>query len=183
MALFPSRNYSTEETDAQRRLLVRSLAVLPLAFSGCDDSAVRTGQGRLLPSGFLDRLDGGQVELGVSSVPCLINFWATWCQPCRAEMASLNRLFNDFRPRGLGVFAISVDEDIHLVREFLLQLPLSFPILLDPGGGRARNDYGIIGYPTTFLVARNAVVKEVWVGERNWDASAVRVACDALCQL
>ena len=171
-----------EETDAQRRLLIRSLAVLPLLLSACDDSGVRKSQGGLLPTGTLDRLDGGQVELGVSSGPCLINFWATWCQPCRAEMASLNRLFNDFRPKGLGVFAISVDEDIHLVREFLLQLPLSFPILLDPGGKRATKDYGILGYPTTFLVARNAVVKEIWVGERNWDASEVRVACDALIQ-
>ena len=98
-------------------------------------------------------------------------------------MASLNRLFNDYRTKGLGVFAISVDDDIHLVREFLLQLPLSFPILLDPGGKRARKDYGIIVYPTTFLVARNGVVNDIWVGERNWDASAVRVACNALCQL
>jgi peroxiredoxin len=172
-----------EETDAERRLLIKALAALPLAFSGCGDSAVPAGQRGLLPSGALDRLDGGQVELGLSSGPCLINFWATWCRPCRAEMASLNRLFNDFRPKGLGVFAISVDEDIHLVREFILQLPLSFPILLDPEGKRARRDYGIIGFPTTFLVARNAMVKDVWVGERNWDASAVRVACEALCQL
>ncbi len=168
----------------QRRLLIRSLAALPLALSGCDDSGGgRAYQGRLWPSGVLDRIDGGQVELGVSSAPCLINFWATWCKPCRAEMASLNRLFNDYRTKGLGVFAISVDDDIHLVREFLLQLPLSFPILLDPGGKRARKDYGIIVYPTTFLVARNGVVNDIWVGERNWDASAVRVACNALCQL
>ncbi len=183
MALFRSKNHSAKETDAQRRLLIKSLAVLPLALSGCNDGGVRTGQGRFLPSGALDRLDGGQVEFGVFSGPCLINFWATWCQPCRAEMASLNRLFNDFQPRGLAVFAVSVDEDIHLVREFLLRLPLSFPILLDRGGKLAKEDYGVIGYPTTFLVARNSVVKEIWFGERNWDASAERDACDALCQI
>lgn len=182
MALFRSKDCSTEKTDAQRRRLIRSLAALPWVLSACDDSGAGAGQGRLLPSAVLDRLDAGQVELGVSSGPCLINFWATWCQPCRAEMASLNRLFNDFRPKGLGVFAISVDEDIHLVREYLLQFPLSFPILLDPGGKQARKGYGINGYPTTLLVARNAVVKEVWVGERNWDAAAMRVACDALIQ-
>lgn len=166
-----------------RRLLIRSLAALPLVLSGCDDIGVLAGQGRALPSVALDGLDGVRVELGVSSGPCIINFWATWCQPCRAEMPALNRLFNDFRSRGLAVLAISIDDDIHLVREFLLQLPLSFPILLDPGGKRATRDFGIIAYPTTLLVARNAVVKEVWVGERNWDASEVRVACDALCQL
>lgn len=166
-----------------RRLLIRSLAALPLVLSGCDDGVARTDRGGALPSVALDGLDGVRVEFGVSSGPCIINFWATWCQPCRAEMASLNRLFNDFRLRGLAVFAISIDDDIHLVREFLLQLPLSFPILLDPGGKRATRDFGVIGYPTTFLVARNAVVREIWVGERNWDASEVRVACDALCQL
>jgi thiol-disulfide isomerase/thioredoxin len=185
VALYRSRNCSTEETDAQRRLLIKSLAALPLVLSACDDGRELKNQfaGQLLPSGVLDSLDGGRVDLGGLSGPCLINFWATWCKPCRLEMASLNRLFNDFRPQGLGVFAVSVDEDIHLVREFLLQLPLTFPILLDPGGKRALRDYRIIGYPTTFLVGRNALVKDVWFGERDWDASAVRLACEALCQL
>lgn len=178
---FRSKNYLTTETDVRRRL-IGLLAALPFAFSGCDSGGVRGSQlaGRVLPSSLLPKLGGGQIELGSSSGPCIINFWATWCQPCRAEMASLNRLFNDFQTKGLGVFAISVDKDIHLVREYLLQLPLDFSILLDPGGKQASQGYGVVGYPTSLLVGRNAVVKDVWIGERDWDGAAVRAACDVL---
>jgi len=182
VVLFRSKNCLTDESDSRRRHLLKSLAAFPLVLAGCDDSKVHRDQflGRLLPQGPLKKLDGGEIELSALPGPFLINFWATWCKPCRMEMASLNRLFNDFRPKGLGVFAVSVDEDIHLVREFLLQAPMSFPILLDPGGKLATKEYGLIVYPTTFLVARNAVVKDVWFGERDWDASDVRRACEAL---
>ena len=118
-------------------------------------------------------LDGSPFRLGDASLPCLINFWATWCPPCRAEMASLNRLHRDFAARGLGIVAVSVDEDTHLVREYVRQSPLEFAVLLDTGGKLASR-IGVSAYPTTFLLDKAARVSSIWVGDRNWDAAEIR---------
>jgi thiol-disulfide isomerase/thioredoxin len=122
-------------------------------------------------------LDGGLFRLGDASFPCLVNFWATWCPPCRAEMASLNRLHRDFASRGLGIYAVSVDEDTHLVREYVRQSPLEFAVLLD-SGGKLASRIGIAAYPTTLLLDRSARVSSIWVGERNWDAAEIRATID-----
>ena len=95
-------------------------------------------------------------------------------------MASLNRLYGRFSARGLGVFGVSVDADLHLVREYLLKEPLDFPILLDPGAKAATDKFGIGGIPTTLLVDRQGLVRESWVGERDWDAPPVQAAVATL---
>ncbi|MBS1142910.1 MAG: alkyl hydroperoxide reductase/Thiol specific antioxidant/Mal allergen [Proteobacteria bacterium] len=95
-------------------------------------------------------------------------------------MPSLNRLYRDYQAKGLTVVAISVDEDVHLVREYLLQLNLAFPIALDPAAKRASEDFGVLVYPTSLLVDGRGIVREVWQGERDWDSPSVRTACDAL---
>lgn len=125
----------------------------------------------------LPALDGKPSRLGVGDLPCLINFWATWCPPCRAEMASLSRLCQGYAARGLGVFAVSVDEDAHLVREYVRQHPPAFPILLDRGGKLAAQ-VGVPAYPTTLLLDRAARVSSVWVGERDWDGADLRATVD-----
>lgn len=93
-------------------------------------------------------------------------------------MASLNSLYKDYAARGLGVFAVSVDEDAHLVREFVRQTGLEFPVALDPGGRVAASMFGVRAYPTSFLINRQARVSEVWVGERNWAAADIRASID-----
>lgn len=130
-----------------------------------------------MPALSLPGLDGARLVLGG---PCLINFWATWCPPCRAEMAALNRVHRDFAASGLAVLGIAVDEDLNLVREYLRSQALEFPILLDPGARLAKSEFGVEGFPTTWLVDRNGHCREIWVGERDWDASGVRAAVAAL---
>lgn len=132
---------------------------------------------RALPALSLPVLDGARQALGG---PCLINFWATWCPPCRAEMASLNRLHRDFADRGLAVLGVAVDEDLNLVREYLRSQALAFTILLDPGGRLARSEFGVGVFPTTWLVDRTGRCRAVWVGERDWDLPTVRAAVAAL---
>lgn len=95
-------------------------------------------------------------------------------------MASLNRLYGRFSARGLGVFGVSVDEDLHLVREYLLKEPLDFSILLDPGAKVATGKFGVAGFPTTFLVDRQGLVRATWVGERDWDAPPIQAAAAEL---
>ncbi len=151
--------------------------LLPL-LAACDRAERNPGPqtGMVLPSVELPLLNGGNYLFTEKSTPCLINFWATWCPPCRAEMAALNRLSADYAARGLGVVAVSVDEDANLVREFVRKEALTLPVLLDRGSKLATSAFGVRALPTSLLVNGQARVSAVWLGERDWDAADVRAA-------
>jgi peroxiredoxin len=83
----------------------------------------------------------------------LLNFWATWCPPCRKEMPDLEELYQQFKGQGLLILSIS-DEDVIKVRPFIAQQKVTYPILLDPG--RKVNElFQIQGIPKTFVYDRN----------------------------
>jgi len=100
-------------------------------------------------------------DLGGSVV--LLNFWATWCSPCEAEMPMLNAVYQRYRDRGLVIVAVNFDEPEAAVREFSDRLDLSFPVVLDPGG-KVQQLYRVRGYPTTFIVDREGVVQVEHIG-------------------
>lgn len=96
-------------------------------------------------------------------------------------MASLNRLARDFADQGedgqgLRLLAVSVDDDTHLVREFVRREPLEFPVLLDPGARASVSRFGVGAFPTTVMVDRQGRIAYAWVGERDWDAAEMRAA-------
>jgi peroxiredoxin len=83
----------------------------------------------------------------------VLNFWATWCPPCRKEMPDLEMLYREFKDQGLVILAIS-DEDAEKVRPFIAEQKVTYPILLDPG--RKVNElFQIEGIPKTFVYDRN----------------------------
>ena len=83
----------------------------------------------------------------------VLNFWATWCPPCRKEMPDLERLYREFKDQGLVILAIS-DEDADKVRPFIAEQKVTYPVLLDPG--RKVNElFQIEGIPKTFVYDRN----------------------------
>jgi peroxiredoxin len=82
----------------------------------------------------------------------LVNFWATWCPPCRKEMPDLEALYNRFKSEGLMVLAIS-DEDAAKVRPFIAERQVTYPILLDPGR-KVNNLFQVEGIPKTFIYDR-----------------------------
>jgi peroxiredoxin len=83
----------------------------------------------------------------------LLNFWATWCPPCRKEMPDLEKLYQQFKDQGLVILAIS-DEDASKVRPFIAQQKVTYPILLDPGR-KVNGLFQIQGIPKTFVYDRN----------------------------
>jgi peroxiredoxin len=83
----------------------------------------------------------------------LLNFWATWCPPCRKEMPDLERLYRDFKDQGLVILAIS-DEDAGKVQPFIAEQKVTYPILLDPGR-KVNEFFQIEGIPKTFVYDRN----------------------------
>jgi len=125
--------------------------------------------GRRAPDFTLPDLDGTPIRLaslqGTKAV--LINFWATWCPPCREEMPTLERVARE-RRETLQVLGISIDTvNPAGVRAFVRELGVSFPILLDPRLTVATR-YRIRGLPTSFVVDRDGVVRFRAVGFRDW---------------
>lgn len=100
--------------------------------------------------------------------PVLINFWATWCPPCRSEMSALQSLADRFAEQGLQILGISVDDDLNLVREFVLQERLRFTMLIDRERVLAESALHLTAYPTSIVVGADGIVREVIVGVRPW---------------
>ena len=92
----------------------------------------------------------------------LINFWATWCPPCRTEMPDIQAAAQA-HPDGLVVLAINNAEDAETVKRFAQQFNLTFPILLDSDGSVARK-YGVQGLPTSFFIDRAGIVRAANMG-------------------
>jgi peroxiredoxin len=101
----------------------------------------------------------------------LLNFWATWCGPCRVEMPALEQLYRTFSRKDLEILAVSTDaQGVLVTRPFQQENHLTFPILHD-ADYRVGLTYGARSLPMTFLVDRQGVVRHQIFGARDWAAS------------
>lgn len=120
--------------------------------------------GAVAPDFSLQSVDGVEASLSdYRGEVVLLNFWATWCAPCRLEMPAFQQRYRELAPEGLQVLAVNFDESEEEVRAFQQELDLSFPLLLDPGG-MVQRIYRVLGYPTTYLVDRDGVIQAIHVG-------------------
>jgi len=116
------------------------------------------------PDFTLKNLSGENVTLSkLQGQVVLINFWATWCAPCRAEMPELQRRYDALKDQGFTVLAVDDDEAAQEVAAFAEAYKLTFPILLDPGESVV-GLYRIYAFPTTFIVDRQGVVQKLHIG-------------------
>jgi len=100
----------------------------------------------------------------------LLNFWASFCAPCRREMPALENLWQAYRDKGLVVLALSADRDnLKRVENFITEGDYSFPILLDTAG-EVRKNYEIRALPTSYLIGRDGRFIGRVIGERDWDS-------------
>ncbi|RMD71346.1 MAG: TlpA family protein disulfide reductase [Gammaproteobacteria bacterium] len=102
----------------------------------------------------------------------VINFWATWCPPCRKEMPSLERAWQVLRKEGIMLFAIDVAEDENAVFAFVAEHDLSFPVLLDEEGG-VIGRWSAKGLPTTYVVDPEGRIVYKATGPREWDDASI----------
>jgi len=127
--------------------------------------------GSAAPAFRLPALAGGERDLAAQRGKIVVlNFWATWCPPCVAEMPSLERLHRTLSPEGLSVVTISTDEDEAELRRFVRERALTLPVLRDPGGRVAADLYHTTGYPETFVLDRDGRLLQHVVGPAEWDA-------------
>jgi cytochrome c biogenesis protein CcmG/thiol:disulfide interchange protein DsbE len=109
-----------------------------------------------------------------------LNFWATWCGPCREEMPSMERLHRAYKDRGLVVLAISLDsQGASVVKPFVRKFGLTFPIGLDPKMA-VRERYGVWAVPSTFLIDRKGQRVLFANGAREWDGKAAHAVVESL---
>lgn len=103
----------------------------------------------------------------------LLNFWASWCEPCRSEMPSLELLAERFARDGLVVVAVNHRETDAALRRFTEQMPISLPILRDADGAASRS-FGVRVYPTTVAIGRDGRAAFSVVGATEWNAEPAR---------
>jgi peroxiredoxin len=109
----------------------------------------------------------------------MVNFWATWCPPCREEMPAMERLYRRHHGRGFVLLAVSVDTDAALVKPFLAQHKLTFPVALDANMELA-NAYGVRALPASFLIDREGNLAALALGPRAWDNNAAHALVERL---
>lgn len=96
--------------------------------------------------------------------PVLVNLWASWCPPCRAEMPELIKFFDDHQADGLVLLAVNSADDANSARQFISDQKMPFPVLYDPKG-TAERLFNTDGLPSTFLIDKAGVLRFAWTGE------------------
>ncbi len=99
----------------------------------------------------------------------VVDFWATWCAPCKEELPKLERLYRKYRGKGLVVVGVSVDRDAGKVRRFVEELGLTFPTIHDRGGQRIAARYAPPRMPSTYVIDKRGIVRHVHGGYRRGD--------------
>jgi len=100
----------------------------------------------------------------------VVDFWATWCDPCREQLPVLDRIARAHADEGVKVFGVSFDEDRALLERWLEQNPVAFPILWDKGGAKLAEPLDIARLPMTLLLDRDGIVRFAHVGFEPADA-------------
>ncbi|OGW25876.1 MAG: hypothetical protein A2X59_12945 [Nitrospirae bacterium GWC2_42_7] len=109
----------------------------------------------------------------------LLNFWATWCPPCKHEMPSFNKLYTEMKAQGLEIIAISTDDSISYVKDYLRKNSFDFKILMDEKRITSKQ-YKVFSMPTTFLIDRNGIIIEKFHGEYDWTDPEIKKKIEKL---
>ena len=125
--------------------------------------------GKPAPDFRLTALDGSTVDLaGLRGRPVIVNFWASWCVPCREEAPLLRRVQEEYRDRDLVVLGVIFEDSPENAGAFMQRYDQRYPGLLDPDG-RTAVDYGVFGIPETYFVRRDGIVTYKQTGAITWE--------------
>jgi peroxiredoxin len=121
----------------------------------------------------LPNVAGKQVKLSsFKGKVVFLNFWASWCPPCREEMPSIENLFKKMKGKNFQILAVSLDEGgADVVKRFVSKNRYTFPILLDPDN-KAAGKYGIYSIPATYIIDKQGYIIDYYVGSRDWSEDA-----------
>jgi peroxiredoxin len=159
-----------------RTMFLLAVLVLVPALAACADggtevtaatnNAALPAPGRMAPEISLASLQGQAMTLsGLRGQPVLVNFFATWCGPCRSEMGYLQSVHEDaaFQQAGFKLLEVNIQEDAATVQKFLADTGLDLTVLLDTDAIAARA-YNVSGIPASFFIDRNGIIQKVKIG-------------------
>jgi peroxiredoxin len=171
---------STAEGEGAHSDLLRTASVSGLDEAVRDLDLIRPPRPKQASDFSVSLLGGETLKLKAQrGKPVMVNFWATWCAPCREEMPAMERLYLKHRERGFLLLAVSVDSDASLVKPFLEKLKLTFPVTLDAKMDLA-NSYGVRALPASFLIDRNGYLTALALGPRAWDNRAAHALVEGM---
>jgi cytochrome c biogenesis protein CcmG, thiol:disulfide interchange protein DsbE len=157
-----------------RRILSITMLALGLGWIVLSRSEPDSATGRLIsapqigffaPDFTLETLEGEAISLAeIRGQPVIVNFWASWCPPCRAEMPAIQNLYNHYRG-SITILAVNAtNQDIQAnIQAYVTEYNLSFPILLDTDGSVNRL-YAVTSLPTTFFIGADGIIQDVVIG-------------------
>lgn len=146
--------------------MVLAVSTIALSCSAGQNTARGTEIGNMAPDFQLDNLDGQSVSISdFRGKPVLLNFWASWCPPCRSEMPFFQDTFTNkkWAEEGLVVLAIDIGESPSTVSKFVDKYGLTFPVLLDITQDVSL-EYYVRAIPTSFFIDRDGIIREIKIG-------------------
>jgi len=140
-------------------------------------------EGAKAPEFALKNVDGEQVRLSqyLAKGPVLLDFWATWCAPCKQAIPHLAEIYDNYKDQGFSLFAISIDNTRSMgkVRPYVKSLNFQFPVLLDPDQ-EVLKKYRGNNVPHTVLIAPDSTIQRVWIGYQPGEEKEIEKAVKAL---
>ncbi len=185
MSISTKRNRLRSGWAALGLLFVASLALLlvaqactpsSLAVSGDQQEAtVGVNVGQVAPDFTLVDLEGNQVSLSdFRGKVVFINFWATWCPPCRAEMPEIEAVYQDYKDKGVVVIGVDIRETEEAVLQYVRQGGYSWTFVLDTSGEVAAN-YKVVAIPTSFFIDKEGIIRAVSIGAMTKRAIEIKL--------
>jgi peroxiredoxin len=157
--------------------------ILSLFIFSCNlisDDSSKPKEGYFAPDFTLNSIDGREFKLSdLRGKVVFINFWATWCPPCKEEMPSMGQLYKMLKGKEFEILAIATDNDIDAVKKFVKKYNITFPVLVDKEK-KVYNLYKATGIPETHLINKLGIIEVSMIGPFNWISSDVTSAVNEL---
>ncbi len=148
-------------------LVVAFFALLAFGLANKSSPTGRSGVtrvGKPAPPFSMTLLNGGEFRLeDHAGSPLVINFWASWCPPCRDESPGFERVWRKYRDAGVQFVGVDIQDTREEAARYVEEFGLTFPNGRDPDG-KITVEYGVIGLPVTFFIGANGIVEGRWVG-------------------
>lgn len=171
-----------------KRLVIRSLILLVLLaavgytlysnLTKASQGEIQVGQ--TAPDFVLKDMNGKKHQLSdYRGKGVFLNFWGTWCDPCKREMPYMNDLYGEYSKKGVEILAVHVKDTPYLVENFIKEYGLRFPVMIDKDGD-VQNEYGIDPLPESLLIGPDGKVKKIIIGNQNLKEKDFRSLFDSI---
>ena len=173
MSDFDNHRRIIVSTNFQQLSILLCFSLLTAVLSSCSNQSQSSpAAGDVFPLTLLTQMKTIQnSSIDIQNKTLLINFWATWCKPCRDEMPGLQELSTTLDQQQYTVIGISVDDDINLIKEFLLQHKIKFSNFQDKDSQMSEKLLSIKALPVTFIVSAEGLIINRITGEQHWDVN------------